>query len=68
MENELQVIDEREILGKSFRVYGDVENPIFLAKDVAEWIDYAKTSNGSYDVSKMLKTVSYAHTLFQQCR
>jgi toxin-antitoxin system, toxin component, bro family len=55
--NELQVIDEREILGKRFRVYGDFENLLFLAKDVAEWIDYAKTSNGSYDVSNMLKTV-----------
>lgn len=57
MKNELQVIDEREILGKRFRVYGDFENLLFLAKDVAEWIDYAKTSNGSYDVSNMLKTV-----------
>ena len=55
--DELQVIDEREILGKRFRVYGDFENLLFLAKDVAEWIDYAKTSNGSYDVSNMLKTV-----------
>ena len=26
MKNELQVIDEREILGKRFRVYGDFEN------------------------------------------
>lgn len=66
MENELQVIDEREILGKSFRVYGDVENPIFLAKDVAEWIDYAKTSNGSYDVSKMLKTVDEDEKLIRK--
>ena len=57
MKNELTVIDEREILGKRFRVYGDFENLLFLAKDVAEWIDYAKTSNGSYDVSNMLKTV-----------
>lgn len=55
--NELQVIDKREILGKQFRVYGDFENLLFLAKDVAKWIDYAKTSNGSYDVSNMLKTV-----------
>ena len=42
MENGLKVIDEREIMGKSFRVYGDYENPIFLAKDVAEWIDWIK--------------------------
>ena len=42
MRNELTVIDEREILGKLFRVYGDFENLLFLAKDVAEWIDYNK--------------------------
>ena len=66
MENELQLIDEREILGKNFRVYGDFENPILLAKDVAEWIDYAKTSNGSYDVSKMLKTVDEDEKLIRK--
>ena len=57
MKNELQVIDEREILGKRFRVYGDFENLLFLAKDVAEWIDYNKKSNGSYDVNSMLRMV-----------
>ena len=57
MKNELQVIDEREILGKRFRVYGDFENLLFLAKDVAEWIDYSKKSNGSYDVNSMLRMV-----------
>ena len=55
--NELQVIDKREILGKQFRVYGDFENLLFLAKDVAEWIDYSKKSNGSYDVNSMLRMV-----------
>lgn len=40
MTNEMLVIDEREVLGKEFRVYGDAENPLFLAQDVAEWIDY----------------------------
>ena len=66
MENELQVIDEREILGKSFRVYGDVENPIFLAKDVAEWIDYAKKSNGSYDVNSMLRSIDIEEKLMRK--
>ena len=66
MRNELQVIDEREILGKRFRVYGDFENLLFLAKDVAEWIDYAKTSNGSYDVSKMLKTIDEDEKLIRK--
>lgn len=48
----LVVIDERKVLGKEFKIYGDFENPLFLAKDVAEWIDYDKTS-----VNKMLNNV-----------
>lgn len=40
MEN-LQLVDEREVIGKRFRIYGDFENPLFLARDVAEWIDYS---------------------------
>lgn len=52
MENELKIIDERELLGKQFKIYGDLENPLFLAKDVAEWVDY-DISN----VSKMVNNV-----------
>ena len=52
MENELKIIDERELLGKQFRVYGDFENPLFLAKDVAEWIGYDLSS-----INKMLKNI-----------
>ena len=55
--NELKIIEEREVLGKQLRIYGDFENPLFLAKDVAEWIDYSKNSNGAYNISNMLKTV-----------
>lgn len=39
MGNKLQVLDQREVLGKDFKVYGDKDNPLFLAKDVAEWLD-----------------------------
>ena len=53
----LQVLDQRELLGKNFTVYGDFENPLFLAKDVAEWIDYSKSSEGYYNTTKMLATV-----------
>ena len=48
----MKIIEEREILGKQFRIFGDFENPLFLAKDVAEWIDY-DISN----VSKMVNNV-----------
>ena len=27
--SELQVIDERELFGKEFRIYGTAENPLF---------------------------------------
>lgn len=47
---ELQVINSQEVLGKEFRVYGDVQNPLFLAKDVANWIDY--------DISSLNKMVN----------
>ena len=54
---EIQIVKKEQVLGQEFTVYGDFENPLFLAKDVAAWIDYAKTSQGFYDVSNMLKSV-----------
>lgn len=48
----LKVIEERQVLGKNFRIYGTIETPLFLAKDVAEWIDYSKSN-----VSKLVDVV-----------
>jgi phage antirepressor YoqD-like protein len=48
--NELQVIAEHEVLGKPFRIYGDTETPLFLARDVAAWIEHS-------DSQKMLQSV-----------
>ena len=42
--NNINIIDEREVLGFDFKVYGDVDNPLFLAKDVANWIEHNKPS------------------------
>ena len=54
----LPVIGDFEILNsKTLTIYGDKDNPLFLAKDVAEWIDYSKTSQGYYNTSKMLMTI-----------
>lgn len=53
----IQVIKKAELLGHSFTVYGTAENPLFLAKEVAECIDYAKRSNGSYNTTMMLQSV-----------
>ncbi|WDC83302.1 Bro-N domain-containing protein [Caloramator sp. mosi_1] len=57
--NQLQLIDEREVLGKDFRIYGTLEEPLFLAKDVADWIEYS-------DVSTMIRTVDESEKLIQR--
>ncbi len=35
----LTVIKQQEVLGKDFKVYGDFENPLFLAKDICTWLE-----------------------------
>lgn len=41
--DDLQVINEQVVLGKDFKIYGTIENPLFLAKDVADWIEHSNT-------------------------
>jgi prophage antirepressor-like protein len=50
MTTELIKLGSRDILGKTVTAFGTVENPLFLAKDVAEWIEHS-------DVSMMLKSI-----------
>lgn len=57
MESKVELIGTVEILGKEIKFYGSWENPLFLGKEVAEWVGYSKRSNGTYDVSRMLETV-----------
>ena len=48
---EVQVLEnEVTLMGKTFNVYGTVEEPLFRAKDVAEWIEHS-------DVHKMVQSV-----------
>lgn len=42
---EIKLIDEQEVLGKEFKMYGDIANPLFLAKNVAEWIEHRNISH-----------------------
>lgn len=37
----LQMIYNQEVLGKDFHIYGTVDEPLFLAKDVANWIEHS---------------------------
>ena len=50
MGNGLTVVQETEILGKKIQLYGSIEEPLFKAVDVANWIEHSK-------VSVMLKAV-----------
>lgn len=43
--NKLEVIKETEVLDKQFSIYGSVEEPLFLAKDVADWIEHSNVSS-----------------------
>lgn len=45
MSNSICVINEQEVLGKQFRVYGSVDEPLFLAKDVAMWIEHTNVTS-----------------------
>lgn len=47
---ELQIINEQTVLGKDFKIYGTAEDPLFLAKDVADWIEHK-------DVTSMLRSI-----------
>lgn len=44
MAAQIQVLKQTELLGHQFTVYGTAENPMFLAREIAECIDYDKTS------------------------
>lgn len=49
MRNEV-VLNEQKVLGRDFIIYGTVEEPLFIASDIAEWIQHS-------NVTEMLKNV-----------
>lgn len=59
----LQVVLSREVLGKEFRIYGDYENPLFLARDVAAWIEHSNTIVMLQSVDAEEKVVNNVYTL-----
>ena len=54
----LSLICKSNFLGHEINVYGSSESPLFLAKDVAEWIEHS-------DVSTMVRTVDEDEKLTQ---
>ena len=59
----LQVIKEQEVLGKQFKIYGTFEEPLFLATDVAEWIEHSNVSVMLRKVDEEEKVLNNVYTL-----
>lgn len=60
---ELKIIEQKEVLGKDFKIYGDFENPLFLAKDVATWIEHSNSRVMLDSVEEDEKVVRIVYTL-----
>lgn len=57
IETGVQLVDTTEILGRRIDLYRSIEDPLFLARDVAGWIDYSKRPDGSYKTDMMLQAI-----------
>ena len=44
MKNEIQVLKQTELLGRRLAVYGTAQEPLFLAKDISEWLEHTNTA------------------------
>ena len=58
MDNNIPVLSKNTLFEKELVVYGNMQSPLFMAKDVAKWIEHS-------DVSMMLKTVDEDEKLTQ---
>lgn len=59
---ELGIIEKKEILGNKITVYGDAENPKFLAKEVANWIEHSNHRMMLNSIDEDEKEVNIAYT------
>ena len=61
---EVKVLEnEVTLLGKTFNVYGTVEEPLFRAKDVADWLDITNVSQMVQSVDEDEKGIYNVYTL-----
>lgn len=61
--NEIKVLTNKEVFGFDFNIYGTGADPLFLAKDIAEWIEHSNTRmmlNGVDDDEKLCVNNPYA--------
>lgn len=62
---DITIFNNQKVLGKDFNVYGNIDNPLFLAKDVAEMIEYSTDKVGQMlsnvdDDEKLISPIYYS--------
>lgn len=60
---DIKILNNQEVLGKQFAVYGDIDNPLFLAKDVANMIGHSNVSKMLSNVDDDEKVLTNSYTL-----
>lgn len=64
MQNEvLEIVQETKILGKEIKLYGSIENPLFMASDVADWIEHTNTTMMLRKIDDEEKGLNNVYTL-----
>ncbi|HFI0943361.1 TPA: BRO family protein [Streptococcus suis] len=53
----MQVVTTTTFHGLPLNIYGSKQEPYFMARDIAEMIEYQKTNQGKWNTAKMLKMV-----------
>lgn len=61
--NEVKLINTSNLLGREINVYGSVDNPLFKAKDVAEWIEHSNVAVMLSSVDDDEKGIRNVYTL-----
>ena len=59
----LQILNQREVLGRQFIIYGDIENPLFMAKDIAGWIEHTNPTVMLQSIDENEKVLNNVYTL-----
>lgn len=54
----VQILEKRIILGKEFTIYGTFDEPLFLAKEIAEFIDHNKPSEMIQNIDEDEKLIA----------
>lgn len=55
--SDIKLAQTTEILDRTINLYGSIEKPLFLVKDVAEWIEHTNVTKMLYGVDNVEKVV-----------